>query len=412
MLSVIIMVSFITILGITYFNIQNQNKLRMENISASTLRYMEMSEKSMIVGKVQTSGENLQGFGILVNGNGEMKVDTSFGAFSRAELSKVITNVIEKNITSGELILLGQKYEYSASVVGLTVNMNETRFDEIPITEKLYQITFLNVTDSHKTLMQLLITFVIIGAATLVGVLGTSVYFAKQAVKPIEQSYEKQQQFIQDASHELKTPLSSIRSNLDVLYANPYERVKEQEKWLGFISDEIQRMSRLVGDLLYLAKCEYGQNTLTKTPVDMSKLIDDVTTFVEAIAFEKNVRIIGEITPNIFIQGDEDKVLQVIKILFDNAIKYTDTGGWVKAHLMQNKHQIVFQIINTGAGISHEHIDHIFDRFYRADASRKHDGGYGLGLSIAKSILESMDATIDVESTPKEKTTFAVKFKR
>ncbi|MHC1749617.1 MAG: sensor histidine kinase [Cellulosilyticaceae bacterium] len=408
--SVVMIISFNAIYWITYFNIQNQNQLKMESIASSTLRYMEMSQNDTMRPGPQMFGQYIQGFGLVVNEQGEYIFESYFGTMSKDDLAEAMTYIQQQNKQSGEINLFGQKFQYLISRVFTSLRFdNEEIASDSPV-KQVYQITFVNVTDSHQTLIQLFVTLIIIGALTLIAIFWISVYFAKQSIIPIEQSYMKQKQFIQDASHELKTPLASIRANLDAVNSNPNETVLQQKKWLGFISIEVERMTKLVADLLYLAKNEYCQSPTDHHPVGLSKIVENTIASVEVLAFEKGITFKVQIESEVIVQGDENKILQVVKILLDNALKYTDPSGQIKVNLTRYKHQSVLSISNTGKGVGKEHIAYIFERFYRADASRKHDGGYGLGLAIAKSLVESIKGEITVASIPNEETTFTVKF--
>lgn len=401
MISAVILISFATIHCLTYINIQNQNKLRMESISTSTLRYMQMSGNSAVIGdSQQIPGEYLQGFGLIINSKGEYVFDSSFGAVSKEELLKALQQIIGGERPPSAIVLLGQKFQCTISTIG---DINSEA-------QQLYQITFLNVTDSYQTLIQLLSTFVLTGVITLIAIFGISVYFAKQSIIPIEQSYIQQKQFIQDASHELKTPLASIRANLDAVKSNPDETVYAQQKWLGFIDYEVERMTKLVGDLLYLARSEYDNVSLESEPIHLSQVIENAIASIEVIAFEKQLVLKQQVESGVSINGNQDKVEQVVKILFDNALKYTNDKGAISVKLEADKNWAIFTVSNTGIGISKKDITNIFDRFYRADTSRKHDGSYGLGLAIAKSLVEGMAGEILVSSIPNEITTFIVKF--
>ena len=248
-----------------------------------------------------------------------------------------------------------------------------------------------------------------VGLLTLLAMLGISILFAKRAVAPIEQSYYKQKQFIQDASHELKTPLASIRANLEALQANRQETVQSQQKWLDHIFHETRRMSKLVTELLELARAGQSEQPLMLEPVCLSKLLERTLLSVEAVLYEKDISLEQKIQPEIFVKADADKVEQVIHILLDNACKYTPPGGNVAVCLHRQKRHAVLTVTNTGEGIAPEHIDKIFDRFYRVDNSRKHTGSYGLGLSIARSLVEQMKGELLAQSVPHQKTTFTVR---
>lgn len=412
MISVVIMFSFVIIYIITFNNIQNQNGLKIENVLSQTTYYMDMFGNSAVVDAQYPSGKYIEAFGVIVNEQGEYVFDSSFGVIAKEILLDAINQAVKQNKVTGKILLEDKQFQYAFSQPVVRAKIPEDRLDNAPVIEQLYPITFLDITASEQTLTQLFITLIGMGLVTLFVILGISIYFAKRSIIPIEQSYVKQKQFIQDASHELKTPLAAIRANLDAITSNLQEPMKTQQKWLGFISYEIDRMSKLVNDLLYLAKTDNAEFLVEMYPVNFSETIEYAILSIETIIFEKGISFNEEIESDVVINGDKDKIEQVIKILLDNALKYTNTGGNIDVILDIRKNQGVFSVTNTGEGIGQEHIEKIFDRFYRVDASRKHNGSYGLGLPIAKSLVESMKGEISVTSIPNEQTTFTVKFNR
>lgn len=410
MISAVMLVSFATIYMITFNNIQNQNKLKIENVSSKTMHTMELFGNTTIVNVPYPSGEYIQAFGVIINEQGEYVFESSFGALSQEVLLSAVNQVVTQNRENGRILLEDKQFQYTVSKPYAKVEVPKGNLESAPVVEQLYQIAFLDITESQQTLTQLLTTFIAIGIVTLFVILGISMYFAKRSVVPIEQSYTKQQQFVQDASHELKTPLASMRANLDAVTANPKETVETQAKWLGFIAYEIERMSKLVNDLLYLAKADHAGYTVQMSPINLSETIEHAILAIETVIFEKGIRFNQQLESDVMINGDQDKIEQVINILLDNALKYTNAEGQIDVTLNIRKNQGVFSVSNTGDGIAKEHMEKIFDRFYRVDASRKHNGSYGLGLSIAKSLVESMNGEIAVSSIENEYTTFTVKF--
>ncbi|SDK15233.1 sensor histidine kinase [Natronincola ferrireducens] len=410
MISFVMIASFAAIYMITFNNIQNQNKLKIENISSTTKHYMEIFEHSVMVNVQLPSGEYIQAFGVIINEQGDYVFDSSFGIISKEFILEAVNLATKENSKTGKILLDDKQFQYSFSQAFAKVNITDDSLKNLPVVEQLYQITFLDITESQQTLMQLLITFITIGVVTLFGILGISIYFAKRSVIPIEKSYIKQQQFIQDASHELKTPLASIGANLDAVTSNPKETVESQQKWLGYIYYEIERMSKLVNDLLYLAKTDNTEAPMELSPINFSETIENSILSIETVIFEKGIKFNRHIDSDVIVNGDEDKMEQIVKILLDNAVKYTNAGGSIDVLLWIRKNQAVFSVSNTGDGIAEEHIERIFDRFYRVDSSRKHNGSYGLGLSIAKSLVKSMNGEISVSSIQNENTMFTVKF--
>ncbi|MCX7772341.1 MAG: HAMP domain-containing histidine kinase [Clostridia bacterium] len=273
-----------------------------------------------------------------------------------------------------------------------------------------HSITFLNITSQQAILTNLIYTFSIVALVMFLFIFLISRYFADRSIKPIKLAFEKQKQFIADSSHELKTPLAVISTNVDVLLANKDNSIRSQEKWLNYIKSETERMTKLTNDLLYLTRMENAESQLLFSEFNFSDTIVNVILTMEAVVFENNLAIDYEkITPNVMVNGNSDQLQQVVMILLDNAIKYTNPQGSISVSLQKQHHRVLLSITNTGEGIPPEHLDKIFDRFYRTDKSRsRKSGGYGLGLAIAKAIVEQHGGEIHAQSTVNEKTTFTV----
>lgn len=271
-----------------------------------------------------------------------------------------------------------------------------------------FNIVFLDVTESNKTLFALLTTLFLVGFITLVVIFGVILYFANRSIKPLSEAWEKQKQFVADASHELKTPLSIIKANYDVLMSNQDETIKSQLKWLGYIRVGTDRMAKLINDLLVLAKIEDINLEVKQTSFNLSQEIQNTLLLMEAGAVEKKIGVSYSIEPNIILKSDLEKVKQVVTILFDNAIKYTNENGQIDISLKKSKRHVSFSIKNSGKGISKQDLSKVFDRFYQVDPSRTHEsGGYGLGLSIAKTILNRLGGVLQAKSVENEYTIFS-----
>lgn len=272
-----------------------------------------------------------------------------------------------------------------------------------------YSIVFLDVTAQLKIITNLIYTFSIVALVMLAVIYLTSRYFANRSIEPVREAFDKQKQFIADASHELKTPLAVINTNADVLLANSDETIRSQSKWLQHIKSETERMKTLTNDLLYLTQMDDARGLMIFVPFDLSEAVESVILTMEAVIFEKELSFTYDIEPRLTVTGSSEQIKQVVMILLDNAIKYTNPRGSIHLSLKKQHNHLLLRVTNTGEGIAPEHLDNIFDRFYRVDASRsrKH-GGYGLGLAIAKSIVEQHKGKISVKSVPNEKTTFDV----
>ena len=222
--------------------------------------------------------------------------------------------------------------------------------------------------------------------------------------KPVEDAFTKQKDFIADASHELKTPLSVITASAEALEANPKEK-----KWLSNIKSESDRMNNLIIDLLDLAKTENGSMELTLG--NLSKVVEHSTLTFEGIAYEKNIKLDYHIDKDINIKMNENSIRQVMEILLDNAIKHSKEKGNVEVNLRDGK-EIVLTVTNTGDPIPKGEEEKIFERFYRVDKSRnRNENRYGLGLAIAKNIINSHNGTIKAFSK-NGKTTLQINIKK
>ncbi len=215
---------------------------------------------------------------------------------------------------------------------------------------------------------------------------------SKYIVQPVEETFEKQKQFIQDASHELKTPLAVIQANAEVL-----ENEVGNNKWLTYIQNEMESMNKLINELLLLTKIENVDNAKEYKNFDLSKEVEIITSMFESMAYEKNVTLSSNIQKDITLNGSKEDIEHILSILIDNAIKHTEAKKKVVVELKKEKNDIVLQIKNVGEAIPEAEREKIFERFYRIDKSRnRNEKRYGLGLAIAKSTVQKYNGNIEV----------------
>ena len=223
--------------------------------------------------------------------------------------------------------------------------------------------------------------------------------------KPALDSFEKQKTFIEDASHELKTPLAVIMASIDLLEQN-----KNKKKYIENIKQETEKMNKLVCDMLDLSKLDKEQDKSLYKEINLTKLVYKNILSFEALAFEKNIKIETILEDNIKFNCDEEKISEVIGILLDNAIKHNYENENIKVELQKSKNQIVLNVINKGDDIKQGEEKLIFERFYRSDKSRnRKENRYGLGLAIAKKIIENHNGKISA-SSKNNITTFKITF--
>ncbi len=238
---------------------------------------------------------------------------------------------------------------------------------------------------------------------------GLSYLMASIAIKPAERAWEGQKQFIADASHDLKTPLTVILANGEIVLSHKDSMVTDMEKWMLSTRDEAERMRRLTDSLLELAKTDDMNEPPELSVTNISEICESTVLQMEPVAFEKNVTIESNIEPNINAKSNSDILTRLLHILIDNGIKYSSQGAAVRVNLSQDKRGISISVTNSGSLIQKEDIPHIFERFYRTDKARV-NGGFGLGLAIAKNLCASLGAQISAESNEQIGTRFTVRF--
>lgn len=250
---------------------------------------------------------------------------------------------------------------------------------------------------------RLIRTSLTIGAVGLVFLFLATIYLSRFVTKPAEEAFERQRRFISDASHELKTPLSVISVNADVLTSEI-----GQNKWLGYIKTEAGRMDKLIRQLLDLARLDGGAPPKEKIAFNLSDALYEAVLPFESTAFERKIDFKIDISEDNYIKGDPDGIKQLAAILLDNAFKHTNEGGTVSISLEPHESKIKLEVYNTGDGISPLDLPHVFERFYMGDKSRTGSGSYGLGLAIAQSIVDAHNGKIKVESEHEKWARFTV----
>ncbi|MGN0559275.1 MAG: sensor histidine kinase [Acutalibacteraceae bacterium] len=246
-------------------------------------------------------------------------------------------------------------------------------------------------------------------AAGLLVVFFISLALSGIAVNPVKAAWEKQKHFVADASHELKTPLTVILANNNIVMAHKSSTVQEEMKWLQSTEEEAHHMKRLIDQMLFLAKSDADSKPPELREVNVSELIEATALNFEPIAYEKEITIERIIQKDITAKSSPTLFTQLSHILIDNAVKYAEQASVVTIRLEKIRERICFSVNNRGNVISADDIEHIFDRFYRAEKSRT-SGGFGLGLSIAKNIVKTLGGKISVKSDEQTGTTFTVKF--
>lgn len=258
--------------------------------------------------------------------------------------------------------------------------------------ENTYDIIFMENENAIIRANSILLVSVILSILSIFSIYIIGKKISKTIVKPVEETFEKQKQFISDASHELKTPLAVIEANADVL-----ENEVKSNKWIQYIQNEIESMNTLINELLTLTKIENIDNMRELKQINLSKELEIIVAMFESMAYEKEVIINSNIKENIETKANKEDIEHIVSTLLDNAIKHTKSKEQVIVELYREKNNIVIQIKNYGDPIPEDEREKIFERFYRIDKSRnRKEKRYGLGLAIAKSTVQKYNGKIEV----------------
>lgn len=270
-----------------------------------------------------------------------------------------------------------------------------------------------DITSYYQLLKSLLIVLVVVAILFIAAAAFVGHLLAGRAIVPIKQSFARQREFVADASHELRTPLSILLTSVDVVQTDDGNRLSAFSiQVLDDMKSEVRRMSKMVGDLLTLARADAGVSNVMKEKFDLITVSEQIIRSFQLVADEKGVALELDYQTPISVFADKERLSQLLLILIDNAIKYTSAGGQVKTELRTitgSKPTVSITVQDTGVGIPDEHKKLIFDRFYRIDKARsREEGGSGIGLSIAKWIVDAHGGTIKVESTPGQGSSFVI----
>ena len=299
-----------------------------------------------------------------------LKVDTAdLSTYSEDTLKELAAEIIENGKTDG----VESKLAYRMADKG-----------------EYILVAFLDNTVMLESADTLINYTLIFGGVALVCLLFLAYFLANKIVSPLEESYQRQKQFVSDAGHELKTPVAVVNANLELL-----SREIGENQWLSNIQYENERMSGLILQLLELARAE--NVTPMMEVIDLSRLVCGETLPFETVAYENGLTLNSSIVDNILVRGNSVQLKQLVSILIDNAICHSDSSGAIFLSLKKEKNHAVLSVVNNGEEIPLEERKRLFERFYRTDTARTGEGAhYGLGLAIARAITTAHKGTIDV----------------
>ncbi len=313
-------------------------------------------------------------------------------------------NAINANTESVSSITQEDAFEYAAQVQkkgdlrGWKGSYRYKIFD----TPGGQSVVFVDGSMNKATTRTLLITAGCVLVGSMVVILFLIILLSKRAVRPMAESYEKQKQFVTDANHELKTPLTLILTNLDIL-----ETETGKNEWLDDIRSEGRRMSALVGQLTALSRLDEDRPQMQRIPFPLSEMVEDTISEFTPLANERGLTIHCGIQPGLQYTGDEGALRRVVAILLDNAVKYCDPSGSIFLSLDAKRHASL-TVENTCREVDGIELNRLFDRFYRADKARTASGSFGIGLSLAQAIINQHHGEISAYKAGEGKIGFKI----
>lgn len=236
-----------------------------------------------------------------------------------------------------------------------------------------------------------------------------SYILAGRSIKPIENMLEEQKRFTADAGHELKTPLTALRTEIEVALRDKKFSLKDAKKLLQSNLEEVVSLQKLSENLMLLNKYAQKNHSLSFKEIDIKGVVSKAVGIVQPLARNKNIKIVNSVESR-KVKGDAQSLTELFVILIDNAVKYSHEKSEVKIQSEIKKSKMAIEVIDEGIGITKSEQEHIFDRFYRADSSRckENTNGYGLGLAIAKEIIDRHNGSIGITSSPNQGSRFSV----
>ena len=371
MLSIFVLIILITYNAILYINELNNLKENIDTIEAITSRpfyQTDFYDKDLMF----------------------MDLDVYVVRFDSDMNIVSVYNYSDDDLTSDDIINITNQYNKSYSRIE-DINLFFAKY--VLLLNSRNELIIINIEDiNSKLLFSLELSVLIFAMLELLTIYIVKI-LSNWLIKPVDEAFKKQKQFIFDASHELKTPLSVIMTSAECLSKNPKET-----KWLNNIQSETERMNKLVLDLLNLAKYENSCENRILAIADLSKLVEKSVLTFESVIYDKGLKLKYNIDNNIKFKCVDEEIKQLIEILVENAIKHAYNNSTIIINLTKRKDEISLVVKNRGTKIPKEEQSKIFERFYRSDNSRnRNENRYGLGLAIAKNIIANYNGKIHVE---------------
>ena len=365
---------FAVFIGFTGNNLQQQSLSMMRAVAANSMQMQQPGGFSESI--------RLPYFVVVVTSRGEALV-TDSGNFDLSDEGFLLELVYAAR-RSGEDV--GTLTEYGLRYLRQNGPMGQT-------------IVFADITTETKLMQNLVYTSLLILAGALVIFLGVAILLARWVSRPVEKAWNQQRQFVADASHELKTPLSVIMANGELLQGENLSE-EERNRFSGNILTTSYQMRGLVENMLEMARVDNGTLKMKLEKLDFSQLVNDAVLSFQLLYEEAGLQLCSDIPEGIALQGSEQHLYQVLDVLLDNALKYSQPYGPIWVSLHDYGKNCLLMVDNPGQTLTPEEQKLIFKRFYRADQARTRDGSYGLGLSIADGIVKAHKGKIWAEAIP------------
>ena len=406
--SSILLFVFSIALIITYRNQRNDLNRNLEEATNSVLRmdfepndipgglpFDDRISRKDLRDEKYIDGPNGYSFAIRISLNGDTMRVYNVGQVDEEELLELVQEALNSD-------------KDEANLSDYNVRFKKTFID---VNGGQIVLAFTTLNNYHRAIRRTLLVatplyFILIGFFALL-----NTFISGRILKPVKESFDNQQQFLADASHDLKTPLTVIMANTDILLAHEKNKIEDEKKWLLSTSEEALRMRKLVESLLETAKTSNMKEQYVINELNVSNLTESYLLQIETVAFEKGCIIESDIEKDLMWYLDEGAYLRILSILLDNAIKYSYPDTTIKVSLSRYKNIFTLSVNNFGEVIGEEDLPHLFKRFYRAEKARSSEG-HGLGLSIAENLSKSLNGKISCTSSEEDGTTFQVIFKK
>ena len=323
----------------------------------------------------------------------------------------ILDTIAQEKVEPGGVTVFSKPGSENTRKARIMLTAQQVRDDEGNATQTVY--VGKDVTAMYNGMEKATYALAFLGAIALVIATIVGHVLSGKAMIPLRQAYEKQRQFAADASHELRTPLAVVMASAELLQNDPSIKSPFLRQVIDDVRDEVKKMTKLVSDLLVVARSDNKALKLKPQKFNLSALIEQTARLMQPLAEQKKIDLQAENLPKVEIQADEQKIRQLVLILVDNAVKYTPDGGRVSVRYESTeKGRVRFSVSDTGIGIAKEDQAKVFDRFYRVDKARSREmGGNGLGLAIAQEIVHLHKGRIWIQSELGQGTTFFVELR-